>query len=59
MRASHKRLIWAFGWFLLWLIQDYLQFLETGEGFSATGNTINLLIWIIPLFFFEDDKEKK
>lgn len=59
MKASVKRIIWAIGWYFVWILDDFRIFLK---GESVSNNIyqfIMLMIWIIPLLLFKDDKERK
>lgn len=62
MKASLKRIIWALGWQICWTFNDIYLFIKNGNITSNSNNTYQwfmLLVWIIPLLYFKDDKENK
>jgi hypothetical protein len=58
MNASVKRIIWALGWYALWLVNDYLSFLQDGHSPTTSNGLFMLAIWIVPLILFKDDKKE-
>jgi len=63
MFASTKRLIWALGFWVAWDISRLVEYLiEARPDFTPEESALRtisfLLIWLVPLFFFKDDKKQ-
>jgi len=59
LTASVKRIVWAIGWYTIWIINDYLIYLREGQEGGPIYQVLMLFILVIPLIFFKDDKEKR
>ena len=57
LTASVKRIIWAMGWYLMWILDDYFIYLREGHPGGNIYQTLMFLILIIPLFIFKDDRK--
>jgi len=58
MRKSLKRIIWALGWYFVWCCNDFTLY-YSGKDTTILDSIVMFLIWIIPLFVFEDDEKLK
>lgn len=54
--ASMKRIIWGIGWYLVWILNDFIIFLTKQNIGNIFYQFFMLFVWVIPLFFFKDDK---
>jgi len=67
MLKSHKRFIWFFGYWIVGLLDSYMYFLIEGHSIWSTlssyeiliGMVFSFAIWLLPLFYFKDDKVKR
>lgn len=58
MKASVKRIIWAIGWYAVWLFNDFLLVLRGKNPDTLFYELVMFAIWLIPLLSFKDDEEK-
>lgn len=59
MKASVKRIIWALGWPIVWLFNDVVVLMWKGRPANDITQLVMSFIWVIPLIFFKDDKERR
>lgn len=60
MRASVKRLVWALGWYLLWIFNDLVLIVGNSETVQNPYYQFSMFfIWIVPLLLFRDDKPQR
>ena len=55
---SMKRIIWSLGWMFIWALQDFYLLMAYPSGYEGEMSVgfVSLLILVIPLFVFKDDK---
>ncbi len=60
MLASHKRLIWGLGFPIVLSIMDFASYYG-GKVYNPSNPSdfTALLLWVVPLFIFGDDKIRK